>query len=70
MYARQPKKMLAINILNILQKYTDAEHVLSQKEIKELLETEFDMTVERKAAVKVRLSIQIGITSMTLKKAN
>jgi hypothetical protein len=49
MYARQPKKMLAINILNILQKYTDAEHVLSQKEIKELLETEFDMTVERKA---------------------
>ena len=49
MYAKQPKKMLVLNILNILRKYTDAGHVLSQREIKELLETEFDMVVERKA---------------------
>ena len=36
----QPKKLLIINILDILKKYTDENHRLSQKEIAEILENE------------------------------
>ena len=49
MYATQPKKMLIMNILEILKKHSDAEHPLNQKEIVELLEREYQMTVDRKA---------------------
>ena len=45
----QPKKMLIINILDILRRYSDAEHRLSQKDIMDILRTEYDMHVERKA---------------------
>lgn len=49
MYERQSKKLLILNILDILRKYTDADHRLSQKEIQEILETEYSMTAERKS---------------------
>ena len=49
MYTIQPKKLLIINILDILKRYTDADHRLSQKEIQEILEREYDMKVDRKA---------------------
>ncbi len=49
MDSMQPKKLLIINILDILKKYTDEDHRLSQKEIAEILETEYDMKVDRKA---------------------
>lgn len=49
MYTVQPKKMLIINILDILKKYTDASHRLSQKDILELLMSEYNMKAERKA---------------------
>ena len=49
MYTAQPKKMLIINILDILKKYTDENHRLSQKEIVDILKSEYDMVVERKA---------------------
>lgn len=49
MYTRQPKKLLILYILDILQKYTDEEHRLSQKEIMDLLRKEYDMPVDRKA---------------------
>ncbi len=45
----QPKKMLVMNILDILRKYTDENHRLSQKEIIEILEKEYGMTADRKA---------------------
>ena len=45
----QPKKLIIINILDILRKYTDENHRLSQKEIAEILETEYEMKVDRKA---------------------
>lgn len=32
MYAKQPKKLLILNILDILRKYTDEDHRLSQNE--------------------------------------
>lgn len=44
----QPKKTLILNILDILRRYTDEEHRLSQKEIAEILRTEYGMNAERK----------------------
>ena len=49
MDSMQPKKLLIINILDILKKYTDEDHRLSQKEIAEILETEYEMKTDRKA---------------------
>ena len=49
MYTRQPKKLLIINILDILQKYTDENHKLSQKDIAEILKREYGMEADRKA---------------------
>ena len=49
MYEKQPKKMLSMNILDILKRYTDEEHRLSQKKIIEILAREYDMQVDRKA---------------------
>ena len=40
MYGKQPKKMLIMNILDILKRYTDEDHRLSQKEIMDILERE------------------------------
>lgn len=48
MYTAQPKKMLIIHILEILKKYTDEDHRLSQKEIADILRTEYDEIVDRK----------------------
>ncbi len=45
----QPKKLIIINILDILKKCTDDEHRLSQKEIADILEKEYEMKVDRKA---------------------
>lgn len=49
MYTKQPKKLLIMNILDILRRYTDEDHRLSQKEIAEILKTEYNMTVDRKS---------------------
>lgn len=35
-----PKKLLILYILDILQKYTDSDHRLSQKDIREILQKE------------------------------
>ena len=47
--SEQPKKLLILNILDILRKYTDGEHRLSQKEIGDILKREYGMTADRKA---------------------
>ena len=49
MYTQQHKKMLVMNILEILKKYTDEDHRLSQKDIIEILKTEYGMAADRKA---------------------
>ncbi|MDR2088450.1 MAG: WYL domain-containing protein, partial [Clostridiales Family XIII bacterium] len=49
MYTKQPKKMLTLNILEILNRHTDAEHRLSQKEIAALLKSEYAMEVDRRS---------------------
>lgn len=49
MYTVQPKKLLIMNILDILKKYTDADHRLSQKDICDILKNEYSMSVDRKS---------------------
>jgi len=49
MYIKQSKKMLALDILDILRRYTDADHSLSQKQIEEILRKDYDMVVDRKS---------------------
>ena len=49
MYEAQPKKMLIINILEILRKYSDHNHRLSQKDIMDMLWRDYAMKVDRKA---------------------
>ena len=49
MYAKQPKKLLILNILDILRKYSDEDHRLSQKDIGQLLRTQYGMSADRKA---------------------
>ena len=49
MYTKQPKKLLIMNILDILRRYSDVEHRLSQKDIVEILQNEYDMEADRKA---------------------
>lgn len=55
MTEKQPKKMIILDILHIMQKYTDKDHPLSQHRIQELLEKEYNMKTDRKT-VKRNLS--------------
>ena len=49
MYATPPKKMLILNILDILRKYSDEEHRLSARDIGGKLEREYSQQADRKA---------------------
>lgn len=49
MYTIPPKKLLMMNILDILSKYTDKDHRLSQKQILDKLKDEYCMVVDRKS---------------------
>ena len=40
-----PKKLVILYILDILQKYTDEEHRLSQKEIQNILKREYEIGI-------------------------
>ncbi len=60
-----PKKKLIINILDILEKYTDENHTLSQKEIIEILRDEYSMSADRKSVARnindlIELGYDIG----------
>ena len=48
MYTIPPKKMVTINILNILKKYSDIEHRMTQQDIAEKLKSDYSMDVDRK----------------------
>lgn len=49
LYTKQPKKLLIMNILDILRRYSDADHRLSQKDIVDILATEYEMIADRKS---------------------
>lgn len=42
------RKLIIMNILDILRRYSDEDHRLSQKEIGDILQTEYNMAVGRK----------------------
>ncbi len=46
--AVQGKKLIIVNILEILKKYTDETHSLQQKDIIDILKRDYDMTADRK----------------------
>ena len=59
MFELQPKKFLLLNILTILYQNTDEYHTLSQKNIMEILQNEYDMKVDRKSIT--RNLIDLGL---------
>lgn len=52
MYEKQSKNTLILDILQILEKYSDVNHKLTQKDIIALLKSEYDMDVERKSILR------------------
>ena len=61
MYAKQPKKLMILNILDILRKYTDEDHRLSQKEISDILKSEYQMPADRKAVRRNLLNLELCV---------
>lgn len=57
-YSLQPKKMLALNLLELLRKYSDENHRLSQQELLRLLASEYGMTADRKSVRRNLLELQ------------
>jgi len=55
--ATPAKKTLIMNILEILRRYSDEDHRLSQKDIVDILKSEYDMTIERKSVRRNILSL-------------
>lgn len=49
MRSEKPKKLLIMNILDILRRYTDADHRLRQKDIVDILKNEYGMETDRKS---------------------
>ena len=45
----EPKKLLLLRILQVLEEHSSADHPLRQKDIIRLLHNEYDMDCERKA---------------------
>ena len=45
----EPKKLALIRIWQILHKYTDFDHPLTQDEIVEILDRDYGISIERKA---------------------
>ena len=52
------KKTLILSILDILRRYSDEEHRLSQKDVVDILRREYDMIVERKSIRRNILSLR------------
>ena len=49
MYTKPPKKLLIMSILDILRRYTDENHRLSQNDIVGILKREYHMESDRKS---------------------
>lgn len=55
-----PKGILILNILDILRRYSDENHRLSQKDIADILQKEYDMTADRKSVRRNLLNLIDG----------
>ena len=69
MLGARPKKMMNMYIYDILRRNTDAEHPMTQREIQKRLESDYDMTVDRKA-VKANLEDLINDGSYNIEYAS
>lgn len=72
---KQSKKLIIMNILKILKEHSDVEHPLTQKEIQNILEFEYDMKVDRKAIKRNLMNLidfgyDINYTEKTRQKKN
>lgn len=52
MNPKQPKKMLILDILDVLRRHSDVDHRLSQRDIMDLLERDYGMHANRKAVAR------------------
>ena len=65
----EPKKLALLRIKQILEEYSDYDHPLTQEEIRELLNRDYDLDIERKAIGRnVSLLKEAGIEIGTKKK--
>lgn len=69
----QPKKMIILDILDILRKHTDEDHRLSQQQIQNLMKSEYGMKVDRKTVRRnlsklMEYGFPINTVAATLKK--
>lgn len=69
MFTKQSKNTLILDILQILEKYSDVRHRLTQNDIILLLKSEFDMDVERKSIIRnISNLIETGRKSFIIRK--
>lgn len=67
----EPKKLALIRVLQILQKHSDGEHPIKHEKIVELLESEYGLTIERKAVGRnISLLCEAGFEIETTKKGS
>lgn len=71
MESLEPKKLALIRVLQILQKYSDREHPIKHEKIVKLLESEYSLTIERKAIGRnISLLCEAGYDIETTKKGS
>ena len=58
MYVKQPKKLLILNILDILRKYTDEDHMLTTNQLIEMLKEKYGISVHRVTLAKDIAALQ------------
>lgn len=67
----EPKKLALIRVLQILEKHSDSEHPIKHDKIVELLESEYGLTIERKAIGRnISLLNEAGYEIETTKKGS
>ena len=58
----EPKKLALLRIFEILKDYSDADHPITQSEIAERLERDYDIELERKAIARnISLLCEAGV---------
>ena len=64
MYQANSKKTAILCIIDILKKHTDSEHTLTQKQIQDMLESEYGLKLDRKAVKRNQKSHQRKATKI------
>ena len=72
MYQANSKKTAILCIIDILKKYTDSEHTLTQKQIQDMLESEYGLKLDRKAVKRnltdlIDMGFDVGYSERTRK---